>query len=125
MNKLRKRKLKITSYKIDPNSIYIPPGSDCRVSGGITGECCLCGTTKPLQLSHIVPRWLYKWAKREGKIIGDYKSLGICTEEQDGRKHYMLCYSCEQFLGEAEAYVALLQDEDLQHTAVSEVMRYS
>ena len=114
MSKLQK-KLKILSRQIDTDGIYIPPGSDYRVRGGITGQCLLCGTVKPLRLGHIVPRWLYKWVKREGKIIGDYKTLKICAEEQDGRKHYLLCDSCEQFFGEAEAYVALLQDEDLQH----------
>lgn len=106
-----RRKLRITDSDYDPASIYIPRGSDKRVSGGVDGACGLCGLEKTLRLSHIVPRWMYKWAKAEGTIVGDYKTLGIRTAEEDGRKHYLLCDACEQYLGESENYVAILQDE--------------
>ena len=68
-----RRKLRITDSDYDSSSIYIPRGSDKRVSGGVVGLCGLCGLEKTLRLSHIVPRWMYKWAKAEGTIVGDYK----------------------------------------------------
>lgn len=111
-NRPVRRKLKIVSSDIDPNSIYIPGGSDIRITGGFMGECALCDKQEQLRLSHIIPRWMYKWARAEGVMVGDYRTLGITTAEQDGRKHYLLCDSCEQFLGIAENYVSILQDED-------------
>ena len=46
--------------------------------------------------------------KAEGGVHGRYNSLGVVTAVQDGNKHYLLCAPCEQYLGEAENYLAIL-----------------
>jgi hypothetical protein len=91
-------------------------GSDSRIRGGINDICVLCDKPKKLLLSHIIPRWMYRWCKAEGngQMVGQYGSIGITTIEQDGTKHYLLCEECEQFLGDAERYVSLLMSEDLE-----------
>lgn len=67
-------------------------------------ECVLCNEERTLKLSHVVPKWCFKWAKQEdkGRLIGRYHSLGVRIIHQDGSKHYMLCDDCEQYLGKAE-----------------------
>jgi hypothetical protein len=83
--------------------------SDKRIKGGVTDECKLCGQSSILRLSHIAPKWMYSFLKSEtekGHIIGNYESLDVYDViAQDGSKHYMLCDSCEQILGDAENYV--------------------
>jgi hypothetical protein len=59
-----------------------------------------------LELGHIVPRWAGKWLKDEGYVLGKYDSIGVHTRSQDIDKHYMMCRTCENFLGEAEGYLA-------------------
>lgn len=83
-------------------------GSDRRVAGGRLGRCKRCQRKSQLRLSHIVPRWAYDWMKSEGGVLGDYRSLGVMTSTQDGTKHYLLCDDCEQYLGDAENYLARL-----------------
>jgi hypothetical protein len=85
--------------------------NDKRIKGGKKDRCVLCKEEKILKLSHVVPKWCFKWAKQEdrGRIIGEYHSLGIeGLVHQDGSKHYMLCDDCEQYLGKAENYVRTL-----------------
>jgi hypothetical protein len=97
-------------------------GSDRRLVGGVRGRCKLCREAKILHLSHIAPRWAYRWMKMEGAVIGRYDSLGVRTRSQDGNKHYLLCSSCEQYLGEAESYLAALTRgtaEDLAMNGIS------
>lgn len=81
-------------------------GSDRRATGGVEGECRLCGATGQLRLSHVVPKWAYRWMKAEGSVMGSIRSKNVTTESQDGPKHYLLCDPCEQRLGDAENYVA-------------------
>lgn len=57
--------------------------------------CRLCESNAQLQLSHIIPRFVFDWLKRT--------SLGAirCTDTpnrrvQDGEKQYLLCHDCEQ-----------------------------
>lgn len=83
-------------------------GSDVRVNGGVLGDCPLCAQRLTLRLSHIVPRWMYRFAKAEGVMFGVYPSLGVLAASQDGEKHYLLCDSCEQYLGVAENYLQTL-----------------
>lgn len=84
--------------------------SDKRLPGGKNGICVICNKETTLRLSHIVPKWCYKWCKKEGegKMCGSYASINIQTKEQDGSKHYLLCENCEQYLGVAEQYVKIL-----------------
>ena len=88
----------------------LPPGSDARVLGGIQGRCILCGLRTRLRLSHVIPKWAYRWHKEAwgGKVRGLYLSIGARTEEQDGNKHYLMCDSCEQRASISEQYVQTL-----------------
>jgi hypothetical protein len=54
----------------------------------------------------VVPRWAGKWLKDEGFVLGKYDSIGVHTRSQDIQKHYMMCRSCENYLGVAEGYLA-------------------
>lgn len=97
-------------------------GSDRRLVGGVQGRCKLCQEAKTLRLSHIAPKWAYRWMKEEGAVVGRYDSLGVTTRSQDGNKHYLLCSACEQYLGDAESYLAALTRgtaEDLAANGVS------
>jgi len=85
------------------------------------GTCRLCATNGNLRLSHVVPKWAYRWMKLEGGVHGSLKEQTIWYAEQDGDKHYLLCDTCEQYLGEAERYLSLLARgtaQDLQRINV-------
>ena len=107
----RKRKQRIIDQRDKDQSIEVP-GSDKRVTGGVLGECKLCGKPSQLILGHVAPRWMLKWAKAEGGLLGDYNSLGVRVLEQDGLKLYLLCRVCEQLLGNAERYASLFMSTD-------------
>jgi hypothetical protein len=63
--------------------------------------CKLCGSSGPLRLSHIVPRFVYKWLRETGS--GRLRSTDAPNwRRQDGPKRYWLCDSCEQLLCEFE-----------------------
>ncbi|GAA2911321.1 hypothetical protein Acy02nite_89930 [Actinoplanes cyaneus] len=59
-------------------------------------------------MSHIAPKWAYKWMKSEGGVIGTARQGTVSFRKQDGDKHYLLCASCEDFLGKAEDYLSRL-----------------
>lgn len=64
-----------------------------------------------LRLGHVVPKWMYEWAKNEGgrRLHGTYPSLGIPHDvAQDGEKQYLLCAGCEAHMSEAERYMRSL-----------------
>ena len=84
--------------------------NDKRLVGGKIDVCPLCKKEKKLVLSHVTPKWCYKWAKNEGNgsFTGNYPSLNVSVKEQDGSKHYMLCQECDQFLGDAENYIRII-----------------
>ena len=86
------------------------------------GRCGLCGLPKTLLLSHIAPRWAFQWMKREGSVSGSVLRLGVEYAEQDGNKHYLLCRTCEQWLGDAEEYLARItkgRPDDLSKIGVT------
>ncbi len=98
--------------------------SDRRVKGGKQGLCPYCLENKTLILSHILPKWSFKWAKSEGNgtVVGSYPSIGVKAIEQDGSKHYILCQKCDQDLGDAELYVKSLMlgtDKELMKIGVT------
>jgi hypothetical protein len=107
----RKRKQRIVEQRDREQSIVVP-GSDQRATGGVQGDCRLCGTFSQLLLGHVAPRWMLKWAKAEGGLLGDYNSLGVRVLEQDGLKLYLLCRACEELLGHAERYASLFMAGD-------------
>lgn len=82
-------------------------GSDVKQSGEVLGVCALCHRRSALLLSHIEPKWAYKWMKQEGAVLHT-PSQGTERRMQDGFKHYLLCAACEQHLGVAENYLRLV-----------------
>lgn len=83
-------------------------GSHAKVRGEVLGTCGLCERSAQLLLSHVVPKWAAQWSKAEGNPVGQYDSIGVVTEVADYPKYYLLCFTCEQLLGEAEGYIARL-----------------
>ena len=68
----------------------------------MTGECRLCKKQAELQLSHILPAFVFKWQKASSGN-GHLRS----TEEpnarvQDGVKRYWLCSACEGLFSRSE-----------------------
>jgi hypothetical protein len=63
---------------------------------GHQGQCRLCGTTALLMASHIIPKFVFRWLK-ETSATG-YFRWGMTPDrrQQDGRKQYLLCDTCEQ-----------------------------
>ncbi|WP_143833090.1 MULTISPECIES: hypothetical protein [Nocardiopsis] len=98
---IQRRKLWITNGT-SPETVY---ESDLPKQV-IIKECAICRKVKSLQLSHIAPKWSYKWAKNEGHVLSEIRSKGIQGRTNDGSKHYLLCKKCEQCLGESENYLS-------------------
>lgn len=71
-----------------------------------SGACRLCGVQAELQLSHILPAFVFRWLKDtsgNGHIRGgEAPNLRI----QDGPKRYWLCLACEGLLGRDETAFA-------------------
>ena len=59
-------------------------------------ECALCGESSDLQLSHIVPGFVFRWF-RESSATGHMRFGEVPNvRTQDGLKLRMLCHKCEQ-----------------------------
>ncbi len=86
-------------------------GSDKRIRGGYLGRCVFCGNRSQLCLSHVIPKWAYKWHKADcgGQIHGMHGRVKRSVQ-QDGDKHYLLCRNCEDIASVAEAYVHVLSN---------------
>jgi hypothetical protein len=65
----------------------------------IKGLCRLCGDLRELQLSHVVPAFVFKWLKKDGFIR---HAENIDRRVQDGAKAYWLCLECEERLNKWE-----------------------
>lgn len=94
-------------------------GSDARQREPVWGICALCQAESVLLLSHIIPKWSYRWLKGEGGILQSRANGQIELRSQDGDKHYLLCASCEQYLGVAENYLRTVSVDGL--TGLSKV----
>jgi hypothetical protein len=81
-------------------------GNDIRVRGGLKGRCILCGILTQLRMSHVIPKWAFRWHKtaRGGVIQTSLWSRGVAVIQQDGNKHYLLCDACEKRAAVAEDY---------------------
>src|SRR5712675_772123 len=68
--------------------------------------CRLCGESRHLQESHVIPAFVYRWLK-ETSATG-YLRFGQTPNKrvQDGCKERWLCADCEQRLGVWEAQFA-------------------
>lgn len=59
--------------------------------------CALCQKEAELQLSHIVPKFVFRWHKKASpSALRSSKDPN--KRVQDGLKEYLLCYDCEQLL---------------------------
>lgn len=59
--------------------------------------CALCTKEAELQLSHIIPKFVFKWHKKSSPSALR-SSENPNQRVQDGLKEYLLCYDCEQLL---------------------------
>jgi|WetSurMetagenome_2_1015567.scaffolds.fasta_scaffold317249_1 hypothetical protein len=66
----------------------------------VKGECALCSKISELQISHIIPSFVFTWLKETG---GPIRSNQIPNKRiQDGVKQHLLCSSCENMLSQWE-----------------------
>jgi hypothetical protein len=66
-------------------------------------QCKLCQQEKELQVSHIIPKFVYKWMKESGTgRLRHGRTFNIPT--QDGIKTKLLCKECENELGKREKW---------------------
>lgn len=70
------------------------------------GCCRLCGVDADLQLSHILPAFVFRWMKETSG--NGYLRSGQTPNRrvQDGLKFHWLCTSCENLLGRSEMIFA-------------------
>lgn len=93
---------RVKSYPIPETETIGGRGSDVKQAGPVLGICILCSRTTELLLSHVIPKWAFKWHKVEGGVYHDPAPSRYSYRNQDGYKHYLMCAECEQYLGEAE-----------------------
>lgn len=66
-------------------------------------NCKLCGRPEELQLSHIIPKYVYRWMKKTGP--GRFRLIGKINKPiHDGFKEYLLCKDCEGLLAQKEKW---------------------
>jgi hypothetical protein len=60
----------------------------------VSGNCALCSNDAELQLSHIIPQFVFTWLKESapGKIRNNRMPNRLI---QDGEKEHLLCADCE------------------------------
>jgi hypothetical protein len=68
--------------------------------------CRLCGETKELQESHIVPKFVFRWMKETSSTGYIRHSQQPNLRVQDGLKFYLLCGDCERRLNQWETQFA-------------------
>ncbi len=68
-------------------------------------ECALCHSKEPLELSHIIPKFVLRYLKETS--IGNIRSIDNPNRTiQDGEKHYLLCGKCEDLFSTYEKQFA-------------------
>lgn len=71
-----------------------------------TGSCRLCKSEADLQLSHVVPAFVFRWL-RESSGNGHIRTAASPNlRVQDGPQKYWLCSDCEARLGRSETAFA-------------------
>ena len=67
----------------------------------MNGICKLCLEKKDLKMSHIVPKFVWRWVRNP--VPGGLRSSRKPNQRiQDGPKAYLLCSDCEQLLSDWE-----------------------
>ena len=81
------------------------------------GTCKLCQEEANLELSHILPKFIYKWINKTS-ATGKMRGLGNPNKtEQDGFKSYLLCGKCEDKFSKYETWFA----NNFFHPSIKEV----
>jgi hypothetical protein len=63
----------------------------------MNGKCALCTKETELKLSHIIPKFVFRWLKESAPSA--IRSIRIPNQRvQDGEKKYLLCSDCEKIL---------------------------
>lgn len=86
-------------------SLPHPPLNGQGVRGAtinVTGDCRLCGKSAELQLSHILPAFVYRWLRATSGNGHIRASNEPNRRAQDGPKRHWLCASCEELFGRSE-----------------------
>ncbi|MFA6867473.1 MAG: hypothetical protein WCR54_08190 [Clostridia bacterium] len=69
-------------------------------------KCALCNNYKQLQLSHIIPKFVYDYIKKTGllntRFVMPLENDGKFY--QDGDKEYLLCHDCEELFSASEKH---------------------
>jgi hypothetical protein len=72
----------------------------------VKGICRLCGTDGELELSHILPKFIFRWIMKTS-ATGRLRGMGNPNVPvQDGKKIYLLCSSCEDKFSKYETWFA-------------------
>lgn len=72
---------------------------------GKTGTCQLCKKETVLELSHLIPKFIFRWIKETG--TGYMRTSDNFNKRiQDGFKEYFLCANCEDLFSSDENYFA-------------------
>ena len=67
-----------------------------------SGRCAMCERTAPLQQSHIIPAFVFRWLKSSGPSGHIRNTLEPNKRVQDGVKRASLCADCEALLSRDE-----------------------
>lgn len=71
-----------------------------------TGQCRLCKEEADLQLSHVLPAFVFRWLK-ESSGGGHLRASDAPNRRvQDGLKYHWLCSPCEELLSVSEGHFA-------------------
>lgn len=70
------------------------------------GRCRLCDAETSLQLSHILPAFLYRWVRESSGGSHLRRGAEPNMRVQDGLKRHWLCISCEGLLSRSETSFA-------------------
>ncbi len=70
------------------------------------GQCLLCAAESDLQLSHVLPAFVFRWMRESSGNGYIRNSSSLNKRVQDGLKRRWLCASCEAVLSESETRFA-------------------
>jgi hypothetical protein len=83
----------------------------------MVGACKLCGLDSKLELSHILPKFIFRWIIKTS-ATGRLRGMGNPNIPlQDGKKMHLLCSSCEDKFNKYETWFA----NKMFHPAISGV----
>jgi hypothetical protein len=68
------------------------------------GICALCGSSGELKLSHIIPKFVFRYLKKDSFTGRMRMTSNPNVPIQDGDKVYLLCGPCEELFSGKETY---------------------